>query len=107
MLHHGYVVAEGGIAQVRSEIRDRPYTVRIACDGPARLAARLLDAGAVTSVRLGPAAAVVETFDMSGLCRLVQALAAEGAVAVEGLDLADENVQAVYDYLIGGEGAPS
>lgn len=101
MLHHGYVVAEGQIRDVRSEIRDRPLQVTVWCREPARLAAHAFSAG-VQSARVGESSVLVETFDTDGFARLVARLAAREEVNVEGVEVIDETVQAVYDYLIGG-----
>lgn len=100
MLQHGYVVAEGGVQEVRGEIRHRPFQVRVACDRPAALASRAFAVEGVVSARIDGGAVVIEGFDPLAIARLVQSVAAAGDVDVSGIDVADENVQAVYDYLI-------
>jgi ABC-2 type transport system ATP-binding protein len=107
MLHHGYVVAEGDIQAVRSEISDRPLQVRVHCSEPAALAARSFEAEAVVSGRVEGGTVLVETKDPLGFASLVARLAVEDGLEVEGLEMADENVQAVYDYLIGPGGEHS
>ena len=105
MLHHGYVVAEGEIREVRGEITDRPMQVTVRCRQPAHLASHAFSAG-VSSARVGEASVLVETHDTDAFARLVASLAARGELEVESVEVTDENVQAVYDYLIGGpEGA--
>jgi ABC-2 type transport system ATP-binding protein len=101
MLHHGYVVAEGGIQDVRSEISDKPLQVRVFCDRPAHLAARAFEDSSVKSARLEKTGVLVETVNTRSFAALVAKLATEDAICVEGLEMADDNVQAVYDYLIG------
>jgi ABC-2 type transport system ATP-binding protein len=100
MLHAGRVVAEGGITEVRGEIVERPLQVRVECDAPDRLASRAFDEGLVLSARRTPTALIVETRAPLRFARTVAALAAEGGLVVTELELVDENVQAVYDYLI-------
>ena len=41
LLSQGYVVAEGAIEGVRSEVKDHPIQVMVRCDNPRALAARL------------------------------------------------------------------
>lgn len=100
MLQHGYVVAEGAIREVRSEIRNRPFQVRVQCDRPSVLASRAFDLDDVVSARIDGQAVVIEARDAVSVARLVGDLAADARLVVEGIDVADENVQAVYDYLI-------
>src|SRR5215472_4442236 len=47
LLSNGYVVAEGKIQGVRSEIREQPMQVLIRCDRPAALAARVFETDSV------------------------------------------------------------
>jgi ABC-2 type transport system ATP-binding protein len=100
MLQHGYVVAEGAIREVRSEIRDRPFHVRVECDRPAALASRAFELPDVVAVRLDGNVVTAEVRDALAFARLVGSLAAAGDVVVEGIEVADESVQAVYEYLI-------
>jgi ABC-2 type transport system ATP-binding protein len=100
MLQHGYVVAEGAIREVRGEITSRPFQVRVECDRPSHLAARVFDLSQVVSARLSDGAVIIESTDSAALASLVGRLAARGDLVVEGIEVADENVQAVYDYLI-------
>jgi ABC-2 type transport system ATP-binding protein len=105
MLHHGFLVAEGGIRQVREEITDRPFVVSVACDRPGALGGRALSEGLVLGARVHAGRLLAETFRLRELSDLVGRMAAGGELTVEGIDVADENVQAVYDYLIRGEEA--
>lgn len=100
MLQHGYVVAEGAIRDVRSEITDRPFQVRVECDRPAYLASRVFEMSHVVSARVADNSVLIESRDVVALARLVGSLAARSDLVVEGIEVADENVQAVYDYLI-------
>jgi ABC-2 type transport system ATP-binding protein len=100
MLQHGYVVAEGGVREVRGEILNQPFRVRVECDRPSSLAARAFETPRVVAARVEEGAAIVEGFDANAIARLVQRLAAEGEVVVRGVDVADENLQAVYEYLV-------
>jgi hypothetical protein len=53
-----------------------------------------------SSARVEKDSVLVETFDALELARQIGAMAASGEIVVEGLEVADESVQAVYDYLI-------
>jgi len=105
LLNEGYVVAEGDIRGVRSEMASHPLQIMIRCDKPALLASRVFEQDGVVEVKIHD--------DRRGL--LVSTKAAERFYlalnhAIIDLDLnveavtpADEDVQAVYQYLIGDE----
>ena len=104
LLSNGYVVAEGQIHDVRSEIRDHPMQVLIRCDRPALLASKLFGEDHVVEVRLHAdgGGLLVKTCDADRFHRLLNHLALDG-IAIEGITQADDNVNSVYEYLIGGE----
>ena len=52
LLSHGYVVAEGEIQGVRSEVKDQPIQILVRCDRPNLLAARLFEQDHVVEARI-------------------------------------------------------
>lgn len=103
LLANGSVIAEGNIRGVREEIRERPSQFLVRCAEPARLAALLFERGAVSEARVLDAdrALLALARDRRGFSRVLTELAA-GGIPVESVAPADENVHAVYEYLIGG-----
>ncbi len=103
MLANGSVIAEGNIRGVREEIRERPSQFLVRCTDPQRLAALLFERGAVIEARLLEAdgALLALARDRRGFSRILTDLAA-GGIPIESVAPADENVHAVYEYLIGG-----
>ena len=108
LVKSGYVVAEGESHGLREEVVERPMQVLVRCDRPGALAARLFAEGLATEVELHE--------DGRGLLARTRTpdrffLALNGAVLSDGLEVeavtpADDDVKAVYRYLIeGGEGA--
>ncbi len=104
LLSNGYVVAEGQIHNVRSEIRDHPMQVTIRCDRPHELAAQVFGQDHVVEVRLHAdgGGLLVKTRDADRFYRELNHLAL-GGIRIEGIAQADDNVNSVYEYLIGGE----
>ena len=114
----GYVVAEGRIRGVRSEIQEeRPMQFLIRCRQPNLLASKAFELDHVVEARLLPEGevglpaakscgwgpgVVVKTRDADGFCRALNHLALAG-LDIEGVVPADDNVLSVYEYLIGGE----
>jgi ABC-2 type transport system ATP-binding protein len=106
LLNSGYVVAEGEIEGVRTEIQEHPIQVFVRCDRPALLASRLFAHDHVVEVRLHEdrQGLLVRTKDADRFHLLLNRIVLEEELAVEEMGPADEDVQAVYDYLIGPDG---
>lgn len=103
LMANGMIVAEGDIRGVREEIHEHPSQFLIRCAQPARLAAQLFERAPVAEVRLleEEGALLALTRDRRAFTRTLTLLAA-GGLPVETVVPADENVHALYEYLIGG-----
>ena len=105
LVKSGYVVAEGESHGLREEVAERPMQVLVRCDLPAVLAARLFSSGLVSEVELhedgGGLLARTRTPEKFFLA-LNEAVTG-GAVLIETVTPADDDVKAVYRYLIEGE----
>lgn len=106
LLSHGYVVAEGRIHGVRTEVTDHPMQILVRSPQPHRLAAGLFAAEHVVEVKVHPdgMGVLVRTRDSAAFHRLLNKVVLEGEVDVESVAPADDDVGAVYQYLIGSEG---
>jgi ABC-2 type transport system ATP-binding protein len=104
MMSQGYVVAEGQIRGVRSEISDQPMQILIRCDKPEYLAARLFQQEQVVEARVHAdrGGLLVRTRHAESFYKLLNHIALNG-VQIESVAPADEDAQSVYEYLIGHE----
>ncbi len=104
MMSQGYVVAEGQIQSVRSEIREHPSTILVRSDRPERLAERLFADGSVVEARIGEdsASIVVRTRDSEGFYRVLNRIVIEEDLSIEAVTPTDDDVHSVYKYLVGG-----
>ena len=109
LVHHGYVVAEGKIAGVRDEIQEHPMQVLVRCDRPSFVASRIFELDSAVEIKIHDdnAGLLVHTRDADKFYMLLNRLVLEHALDVEAVAPADEDVQAVYKYLIEGEGHSS
>ncbi|MGH9875344.1 MAG: ABC transporter ATP-binding protein [Pyrinomonadaceae bacterium] len=110
LLNNGYVVAEGNVHGVRDEMEeDRPMQILIRCDKPAKLAARVFDKDHVVEARLhdDKLGLFVRTRDADGFYLLLNQVVAEGDINIESVAPVDDDLSAVYQYLIGSEGSSS
>jgi ABC-2 type transport system ATP-binding protein len=114
LMSGGYVVAEGRIRGVRSELQEeRPMQFLIRCRQPNLLASRVFEQDHVVEARIWAnddsplhegEGVLVKTRDADAFCRVLNRLALDG-IDIEGVVPADDNVHSVYEYLIGGEEA--
>src|SRR6185369_9365290 len=107
-LNNGYVVAEGEIHGVRSEMEEHPMQILSRCDRPGLLAARVFEQDSVVEAKLHKdrQGLFVKTRDADAFYLLLNKIVVDGGVSVESIAPVDDDLSAVYQYLIGGgEGA--
>src|SRR5258706_3313198 len=106
LLNNGYVVAEGAIQGVRDEMDvEHPVQVLIRCNHPSVLASRIFQGTDVIEARVHD--------DRQGLFVKIRNpdqrylslndVVAEGHVEVESIVPVDDDLSAVYEYLIGAQ----
>jgi ABC-2 type transport system ATP-binding protein len=105
----GYLIAEGNIHQVRQEVRDKPMQVLIRCDHPELLAARMFEVNHCVEARLHAdgRGVFLRTGDIDQFYSLLNGIAMEGFVKIETVAPADDDANAIYQYLIGSDGSAS
>lgn len=105
----GYVVAEGNIHQVRQEVREKPMQVLIRCEHPEVLASRIFQMNHCVEAKLHTdnRGLFVRTLDVDQFYIVLNQIAADGSVKIEAIAPADDDANALYQYLIGSEGGVS
>jgi ABC-2 type transport system ATP-binding protein len=106
LLSHGYVVAEGQIQGVRSEVKEQPMQILVRCDRPSELAARLFQQNHVVEAKIHGDGhnLLLRTTDADAFYLLLNRVILDSGLVVESVAPADDDVNSVYQYLIGGEG---
>jgi len=106
LLNNGYIVAEGNIPGVRDEMEEHPMQILIRCDQPAKLAAYVFGQNHVVEARVHDdrRGLFVKTRDADRFYLLLNRAVAEGEVNVESVAPVDDDLSAVYQYLIGTTG---
>jgi ABC-2 type transport system ATP-binding protein len=107
LLNNGYVVAEGEISGVRSEMEEHPIQILIRCDRPSAIASRLFEHDHVVEARIHQdrQGIFVKTRDADRFYGELNRIVLEGGFRVESVAPVDDDLNAVYQYLIGGGGA--
>jgi ABC-2 type transport system ATP-binding protein len=106
LLNNGYIVAEGNVHGVRDEVKEHPMQILIRCDQPAKLAAYVFAQDHVVEARLHEdrRGLFVRTRDADRFYLLLNRAVSEGEVNVESVAPVDDDLSAVYQYLIGSSG---
>jgi ABC-2 type transport system ATP-binding protein len=106
LMSFGYVVAEGQIHGVRSEMREHPMQILVRCSRPNLLASRLFSQDHVVEAKLSDdkKGLLVRTKDADSFYLLLNRIVLEEELALEAVAPADDDVNSLYQYLIGGGG---
>jgi ABC-2 type transport system ATP-binding protein len=104
LLSNGYVVAEGQIQSLRGEIQEHPAQILIRCTRPRELAAKTMESLQTIEVSIhnDERGLLVKTRDADALYLLLNQVALNG-IDIESVAPADDDVNSVYEYLIGTE----
>ena len=104
LIANGTIIAEGKIRDVRDEIDEHPSQFIVTCGNASALAARLFREDHITEIKLNDdgLGMLVMTRDREQFARLLGQIALDGH-RIEAVVPADENVDALYGYLIGGQ----
>lgn len=101
LINNGRIVAEGNVHQIRELIDTHPHTVFVRAADPRALARSFLAEDDVRSLRFERGAVVVETERPDAFYARLTALAASGdAGPIEEVSSPDDNLQAVFKYLV-------
>ncbi|MBI1766189.1 MAG: ABC transporter ATP-binding protein [Acidobacteria bacterium] len=106
LINNGYIVAEGGVHGVREEMQEHPMQIMIRCEQASALAARLFDAeqiveAALTEDRQG---VFIKTRNAEAFYALLNRIVVESGMNIETVTPVDDDLNAVYHYLIGASG---
>ena len=106
LLHNGYVVAEGDVHGVRDEIVEQPMQILVRCDRPQFLAARLFEQEHTVEARIHEdgRGLFVKTRRPDDFYLTLNRIVTESGLAVESVAPADDDLSAVYQYLISSDG---
>ena len=106
LLHNGYVVAEGEVHGVRDEIEEHPIQILIRCDRPQVLAARLFEHEHTVEARIHDdrQGLFVKTRRPDDFYLLLNKVITEQNLQVESVAPVDDDLNAVYQYLITSDG---
>lgn len=103
LIHQGKIFAQGDIHYIRDLIETHPHVVSVKCNRPRDLAEKLVRLDCVLKVQIDPATQklLVETNNRDRVFGLLPSLLVENNIEATEITSPDDNLQAVFDYLIG------
>lgn len=103
LIHQGKVFAKGDVHYIRDLIESHPHQISIRCAEPRRLATLLLSEEDILKVMFGGdgRSLVVETRNRDKFFNSLLTLIVRNKIEVDEITSADDNLQAVFDYLVG------
>jgi ABC-2 type transport system ATP-binding protein len=99
LIHRGQLLAQGKVHALRDLIDEHPHRIRVICDRPRELAARLATHESVRSVTMENETLTVETPQSDRCYPEVSRAALELKVKVSEITSPDDNLEAVFRYL--------
>ncbi|PYT69686.1 MAG: ABC transporter ATP-binding protein [Acidobacteria bacterium] len=108
LMSSGYVVAEGQIREVRQEVRDHPMQILVRCSNAARLASAAFELNHVVEAKIvnDGRGVLIRTRDAEQFYLRLNKIVCSGLIEVEAVAPADDDVDSIYQYLIGCNGGP-
>ena len=101
LINNGRILAEGDIHNIRDLIDEHPHTVYVRAQDPRGLARQFLAREDVRSLKFEENAVVVETAKPDAFYARLTEIAATGEFgAIEEVTSPDDNLQAVFQYLV-------
>ncbi|MEN6312496.1 MAG: ABC transporter ATP-binding protein [Acidobacteriota bacterium] len=102
MIHQGKILAQGDIHYIRELIETHPHMISLRCDDPRAVAAVFVGDPSILKISFGPdgRTLVVETHNRDAFFSRLQAVVVEKGIGVEEISSPDDNLQAVFDYLV-------
>ena len=106
LINNGYILAEGDVHGVRDEIDEHPIQILVRCDRPQVLAARLFEHEHTVEARIhnDRHGLFVKTRRPDDFYLLLNKVITEESLHVESVAPADDDLNAVYQYLITSDG---
>ncbi len=103
LLHRARLLAEGTVQEIRDLLDEHPRSVEIDCDRPRELAQALVPLAPVEGVRIAPGGRlVVQSRDPAALYPALVRAVVEGRHAVTRMESPDDDLEAVFRYLVRG-----
>jgi ABC-2 type transport system ATP-binding protein len=103
LIHQGKILAQGDVPYIRELIEAHPHMISVRSSDPRALAARFVGDPAIQKMTFAPdgRTLVVETHKRDDFYGRLTGAVLDGGIEVEEISSPDDNLQAVFEYLVG------
>ncbi|MFC2167866.1 ABC transporter ATP-binding protein [Acidobacteriota bacterium] len=103
LIHQGKIFAQGDIHYIRDLIDTHPHIISVKCSNPRLLASKFIQEDFVMNIHFGQEqnSLQLEITNRDKFFSLLPSLVVENKIDVSEITSPDDNLQAVFDYLIG------
>jgi ABC-2 type transport system ATP-binding protein len=103
LIHQGKVFAQGNIHYIRDLMDKHPHMISVECSQNRKLAAMMIDKEYITNFQFHPDGnkVTINTIRRDQFFALLNHLIVEHDLDIEEIISPDDNLQAVFDYLVG------
>jgi len=103
LIHQGKILAQGDIPFIRELIEAHPHQISVRSSDPRALAARFVGDGSIQKMTFAAdgRTLVVETHKRDEFFGRLTGVVLEAGIAVDEISSPDDNLQAVFEYLVG------
>lgn len=101
LINRGKAIASGLIREIRRLIDEHPHTILIGTERPRELAAQLAVRDHVAEIGFDGDTLTVRTRDPETFYRELPGIVVEGRIPVHSMESPDDNLEAVFRYLVG------
>lgn len=101
LIYNGAILAQGRLREIRDLIDEHPHTITVETSDPRALSRKLLDDGGVLGIELGQDSLTVRTKNPAECYEQLNQIALGNGLAIRSIRCADDDLQSVFDYLVG------
>jgi ABC-2 type transport system ATP-binding protein len=103
LIHQGKILAQGDVPFIRELIEAHPHQISVRSSDPRALAARFVGDRSIQKMTFGAdgRTLVVETHKRDAFFSRLTGVVLEAGISVEEISSPDDNLQSVFEYLVG------
>jgi len=103
LVHQGKILAQGDVPYIRELIEAHPHQISVRSSDPRALGARFIGDRSIQKMTFGAdgRTLIVETHKRDDFFGRLTGVVLEGGIEVEEISSPDDNLQAVFEYLVG------